>query len=116
MWKDSNEKALKFEKLAKQLDKENEDYDDRSVDLSEYSAQQVSNKLGNAQGETNMLLGEKKDEEQFVTPYTIKNVTDKNIYVFTLINGEKSQERQICIKPGQKKNIPSTIDLNRKSV
>lgn len=37
-----------------------------------------------------MLLGDKKDEEQFVTPYTIRNVTDTNIYVFTLINGEKS--------------------------
>lgn len=62
-----------------------------------------------------MMLGDKnKDEEQFVTPYTIRNVTDMPIYVFTLINGEKSQERQICIKPGQKKNIPSTIDLNRK--
>ena len=41
-----------------------------------------------------MMLGDKnKDEEQFVTPYTIRNVTDMPIYVFTLINGEKSQER-----------------------
>lgn len=63
-----------------------------------------------------MLLGDKQDEEQFVTPYAIRNVTDMPIYVFTLINGEKSQDRQICIKPGQKKNIPSTIDLNRKVV
>jgi hypothetical protein len=40
-----------------------------------------------------MLLGDKQDEEQFVTPYAIRNVTDMPIYVFTLINGEKSQDR-----------------------
>ena len=36
MWKDSTEKALKFEKIANLLDKENSE--NRSVDLSFYSA------------------------------------------------------------------------------
>lgn len=38
MWKDSTEKALKFEKIANLLDKENENSENRSVDLSFYSA------------------------------------------------------------------------------
>lgn len=39
MWKDSNEKALKFEKLANKINKENDDSDAMSVDLSVYSEQ-----------------------------------------------------------------------------
>jgi hypothetical protein len=38
------------------------------------------------------------------------------IYVFTLVNGEHSKDRQVQIKPNTIKNIAITVDMKRKNM
>lgn len=60
-------------------------------------------------------ISQNQIEEEIVTPYAIRNVTNMPIYVYTLSHGEYTKENQVQIKPGQMKDIAVQIDMHQKN-